>query len=318
MRSGFSWRLVKLLAASAVLVLSLQILVYKLSKDLPKPVLLSEEDYRVLSPQTYKYILNQPAACKDKNLLLVFMVPVAPQEVEARRAVRKTWGAKGVETLTLFFVGVPEEQRSGIQDQLEVESGHHADIIQMDFVDSYPNLTIKTMMMMNWLATHCPNASYAMKVDSDIFVNIFYLMQRLRSSPRRGYITGSVIRDGRPRRDRSSKWFVSEQLYPEDSFPPYVSGAGYVFSSDLAGRISWASRHVRMIPLEDVYVGLCLQVLDVRPVYSYTLPFMTNLFEVRDLEYDRCAFSSLIIVNGFSPSELVRVWPDFYQGHAHC
>lgn len=318
MRSSCSWRSVKLLAAAAVVVLSLQILVYKLSEDLPKPVLLSEEDYRVLSPQTYRYILNQPAACRDQNLLLVLMVPVAPQQAEARRAVRRTWGAPGAETLTLFFVGVPEEQGSGIQERLEAESGRHADIIQMDFVDSYHNLTIKTMMMMHWLATHCPNASYAMKVDSDIFVNIFYLARRLRGSPRVGYITGSVIRGGRPRRSSRSKWFVSEQQYPKDRFPPYMSGAGYVFSSDLAGRISWASRYVRMIPLEDVYVGLCLQVLDVRPVYSYTLPFMTNLFEVGDLEYDRCTFARRVLVNGFSPSELVRVWQDFHQGHARC
>ncbi|XP_029999789.1 beta-1,3-galactosyltransferase 2 [Sphaeramia orbicularis] len=318
MRSSCSWRLVKFLAASAVLVLSLQILVYELSTDLPTPVLLSEEDYRVLSPQTYKYILNQPAACKHRTPFLVFMVPVAPQQVEARQAVRKTWGAPGAETLTLFFMGVPEEQGSGVQEQLEAESGRHADIIQMDFVDSYPNLTIKTMMMMNWLATHCPNASYAMKVDSDIFVNIFYLMQRLRGSPRWGYITGSVIRNGKVRRDSSSKWFVSKQMYPKDRYPTYMSGAGYVFSSDLAWRISWASRYVKMIPLEDVYVGLCLQVLDVRPVYSYSLPFMTNLFEVRDLQYDRCTFARRVIVNGFSPSELVRVWQDFYQGHVHC
>uniref|UniRef100_A0A3B5PU36 Hexosyltransferase n=1 Tax=Xiphophorus maculatus TaxID=8083 RepID=A0A3B5PU36_XIPMA len=201
---------------------------------------------------------------------------------------------------------------------LEKESQQHGDIIQMDFLDSYQNLTIKTMMMMKWLADHCPNASYAMKVDSDIFVNVFYLIQRLRSSPRVGFITGSVIRDGIPRRDPSSKWYLSKELYLEDSFPPYVSGAGYVFSTDLAARISWASRFVRVIPLEDVYVGLCLRVLGVRPVYAYSLPRFRNLFEVRKLEYDRCTFAGLIIVNRFKPSELLQMWQDFSEGQADC
>ena len=90
-----------------------------------------------------------------------------------------------------------------------MENQEHSDIIQMDFIDSYHNLTIKTMMVMNWLATHCPNASYAMKVDTDTFVNVFYLVNELLAvSPRHDFITGSVIADGRPRRDRRSKWYV--------------------------------------------------------------------------------------------------------------
>ncbi|XP_044218235.1 beta-1,3-galactosyltransferase 2 [Thunnus albacares] len=321
MRITFSWRLVKLLAVSAVLVLSAQVLVSRVtfSKHRPKPSPLPDEEYRVLSPETYKYILNQPAVCKDRSPFLVFMVPVAPPEAAAREAIRKTWGAPAQDTLTLFYVGLPEGgQVSGIQEKLEEESRKHADIIQMNFVDSYKNLTIKTMMMMNWLATHCPNASYTMKVDADIFVNVFYLIRRLSSSPRQGYITGSVIGDGKPRRDSNSKWQITEELYPEDSFPPYVSGAGYVFSTDLAARISWASRFVRMIPLEDVYVGLCLNVLGVRPVYSRSLLTLRNLFEIQNLKYDRCTFAKLVLVNGFNPSQLLHAWQDFSQGHTSC
>ncbi|XP_038560220.1 beta-1,3-galactosyltransferase 2-like [Micropterus salmoides] len=321
MRITYSWRLVKLLTVSAVLVLSAQILVSRVTarEHPPKPSPLPVEAYRVISPETYQYILNQPAVCKDRSPFLVFMVPVAPVETAARDAVRKTWGTPGQDTLTLFFVGLPEGvQVSSIQDKLEEESRKHADIIQMNFQDSYQNLTIKTMVMMNWLATHCPNASYAMKVDADIFVNVFYLIRRLRSSPRQGFITGSVISDGRPRRDSNSKWHVSEELYPEDSFPPYVSGAGYVFSADLAARISWASRFIRMIPLEDVYVGLCLRVLGVRPVYSRSLLTFRNLFEIGKLEYDRCIFAKLVIVNGFKPPQLLEIWQDFSKGHTSC
>ncbi|XP_037536665.1 beta-1,3-galactosyltransferase 1-like [Nematolebias whitei] len=228
-------------------------------------------------------------------------------------------GAPSPDTLTLFFTGLPETgDLRPIQEELEHESRLHEDIIQMDFMDSYQNLTLKTLMMMKWLGSHCPNTSFAMKVDADIFVNVFHLKDRLRTSPTQSFITGSVIWDGRPRRDPSSKWYLSKDMYPEDSFPPYVSGAGYVFSSDLAGRISWASRSVQLIPMEDVYVGLCLRVLGVRPVYSRSLFFLRNLFEIRKLDYDRCTFAGLIIVNNFEPSELLRVWPDFFKGHAHC
>ncbi|XP_040010167.1 beta-1,3-galactosyltransferase 2 [Xiphias gladius] len=319
MRTTYSWRLVRLLTVSAVLVLSAQLLVSSLSKHLPKPSPLTVVEDRLLSPETYQYILNQPAVCRDRSPFLFFMVPVAPEEAAAREAIRNTWGAPGQDTLTLFYMGlVGGGQVSSIQGKLEDESRKHADIIQMNFQDSYQNLTIKIMMMMNWLATYCPNASYVMKVDADIFVNVFYLISWLRGSARQGFITGSVISDGRPRRDSNSKWYLSEEEYPEDSFPPYVSGAGYVFSADLAGRISWASRFVRMVSMEDVYVGLCLRVLGVRPVYSLGLLTLRNLFEIRNLEYNRCTFAKLIIVNGFKPSKLLHVWQDFSKGHSSC
>ncbi|XP_072242994.1 beta-1,3-galactosyltransferase 1 [Leuresthes tenuis] len=319
MRKLFSSRLLKLLAASAVLVLSAHLLLSAALWRTAGPSPLPVEDFRLLSSLTYQYLFNQPDVCRDRSPFLVFMVPVAPHEAAAREAVRRTWGAAGRDTLTLFYAGLPAAgQLSPIQEMLEEESRLHGDIIQMNFMDSYQNLTIKTMMMMKWLATHCPSASYAMKVDADIFVNVNLLLQRLQSSPRLGFITGSVIRDGRPRRDPNSKWYLPEELYPEGSFPPYVSGAGYVFSTDLAGRISWASRFVRAVPLEDVYVGLCLRVLGIQPVYSHRLLFLGNLFEIQKLDYDRCAFTRLILVNGFKPSELLHVWQDFSKGHAGC
>ncbi|KAM4616113.1 beta-1,3-galactosyltransferase 2 [Polymixia lowei] len=323
MRITFSWRFVKLFSVSAVLVLSVKIFLSRIitKTPLPKPSPIPSEQYKVISPVTYKYVLNQPAACKDRSPFLIFMVPVAPGDDTKRDVIRKTWGAPGlvpsVDTLTLFYVGLPAEGQD-IQHNLEKESREHADIIQMDFLDSYHNLTIKTMMIMNWLANHCQNASYAMKVDSDIFVNVYYLVKRLGGCPRQDYITGSVIRDGRPRRDGKSKWHLSEDLYFEDSFPPYVSGAGYVFSIDLARKISWASRFVRMIPLEDVYVGLCLRVLGIRPVYSQSLLTLRNLFEVRQLEYEKCTFAKRVIVTGFKPLQLLHIWQDFSQGHLSC
>lgn len=322
MTRSHSWRLLRLLAVSAVLVLTAQIFVCRIAlRKRPREAALPlpEDVHRILAPETYEYIINQPDICKERSPFLVFMVPVSPAEAEAREAVRKTWGAPNPNTLTLFYTGLPKGPRVGLfQEKMEEESKAHADIIQMNFQDSYQNLTIKTMMMMNWLATYCPSASYAMKVDADIFVNVFYLVNLLKSAPERGFITGSVIRDGAPRRDRNSKWYLSEELYPEDSFPWYVSGAGYVFSLDLAAKISWGSRFVRMIPLEDVYVGLCLRVVGIKPVYSRSLLTFRNLFEIRNLKYDRCTFARLVIVNQFKPSELVRIWQDFSSGHDNC
>ncbi|CAN9512793.1 unnamed protein product [Ophioblennius macclurei] len=319
MRTTSSCRSLKFVCVATLLALPLLLLLGGWAEReepvLPSP--LPAEEYRLISPRSYRFLLDQPRACRERSPLLVLLVPVAPRDAAARRAVRATWGsAGGGDTLTLFFTGVPPGEDRG--SVLWEESRQHADIVQMDFVDSYQNLTVKTLMMMSWVGSRCPNASYAMKVDADIFVNVFYLLELLRNSPRRGFITGSVIRDGRPRRDPKSKWYLSKEQYPDDHFPPYVSGAGYVFSADLAERISWASGFVRPIPMEDVYVGLCLRVLRVRPEYSRSLLGLRNLFEIRELDYDRCSFAKRVIVNGFKPSELQEIWRDFSRGHSSC
>ncbi|XP_054629659.1 beta-1,3-galactosyltransferase 2-like [Dunckerocampus dactyliophorus] len=315
MRTHVFRRSVGLLVVSVVIVACVYALLARNGsvKQLPKPR--PAEEHRLLSPETYTYLLNQPAACKVRKPFLVLMVPVAPHDYSAREAIRKTWGTASQDTLTLFYMGITEGGQA--RSTLWEESRTHSDVIQMNFLDTYKNLTIKTMMMMNWLATHCPDVFYAMKVDADIFVNVFYLVRMLRSSPRRGYITGSVISHGKPQRNAASKWALSEQMYPEDRLPTYVSGAGYVFSIDLAAEISRASRFVRLVPYEDVYVGLCLRVLGIRPVYGRTWLFK-NLFEIRNLEYDRCRFAGLVLVNGFQPSQLLQAWKDFSQGYKSC
>lgn len=317
----FSCRLFKFLFIFALLALA--VLVISLIRDSPKLSLVSTRERALVSPYTYRYVHDQPLLCKNRKPFLVFMVPVAPQETESRAVIRRTWANVSVSgslnTLTVFFMGVPEEPVSKASTVLlENESRTHMDIVQMNFRDSYQNLTIKTVMMMHWVATHCPEASYVMKVDADIFVNVFYLVRWLKTSSRHEFITGSVITDGRPRRDHNSKWYVSQEQYPEDTFPAYTSGAGYVLSTDLASRITWACQFVPLISLEDVYIGLCLRVLGIRPSYGISLPTLRNLFEIRNLEYDRCTFSRLILVNGFNPSRLLEVWQDFVEGQSRC
>lgn len=316
----------KLLTCFAVagLVTYVAILVFNRTL-LPMKTPTPKELYDVISPSTYRFILNQAELCEKKSPFLVLMIPVTLKDTKARTAIRRTWGQDGliphVTVLHLFVIGQPVQSDPVLQEHLERESKEYGDIIQMDFVDSYRNLTIKTMMIMNWIATYCQGAWYAMKIDADIFLNVRYLVDYLHDqgeSSRKDYISGSVISDAVPHRDRFNKWYISEDLYPDTWYPPYVSGAAYVFSTDLARKISWASRFVRPIPLEDVYVGLCLHVLGVKPMYATTFLGLGNLFEVRRLKYERCTFAKRIIVNGFNPQNLLRIWHDFQKSYFTC
>ncbi|XP_043079877.1 beta-1,3-galactosyltransferase 1-like [Puntigrus tetrazona] len=266
--------------------------------------------HHVAHPRNYHFTLDEPDKCSQLDPFLVFMVPVAPHQLEARNAIRSTWGnessVQGKAVLTLFLVGLSGGAEA--QQQLEEESRQHRDLLQSDFVDSYFNLTIKTMVIMDWLATRCPQATYAMKVDSDMYINPENLMSLLLSpnTPRENYITGYLMWDRPVVRDKNSKWYVAEELYPEPNYPTYLLGMGYVFSNDLSGKIVEASKEVQPFNIEDAYVGACLKQLGVAP----SSPPDPSQFRAYLGQYFREDFLRVITTILGSPQQLIDIWKD--------
>ena len=132
----------------------------------------------MIYPGNYHFILDDTELCRSIHPYLVLIVPVAPGNWIARDAIRRTWGnetlIQGELIQTVFLLGVPKNSSNikVLQRKVRTENRLYHDLIQSDFIDSYHNLTIKTMVMMEWLDAHCPAASYAMKIDSDMFLNV--------------------------------------------------------------------------------------------------------------------------------------------------
>ncbi|KAM4621355.1 beta-1,3-galactosyltransferase 2-like [Polymixia lowei] len=230
------------------------------------------EKYFVAYPHQYRFMLDEPDKCRQQKPFLVLMVPVAPQNWVARDAIRKTWAGETTvlgQVVTHFFVMGKSTEGDGpdpLQEKVLEESQKHHDLLQSDFLDSYHNLTIKTMVMLEWLISRCPSASYAMKIDSDMFLNTHNLVAMLLEAPKHDYMTGLMVRGAVVLRDPNSKWFLPEEAFPEYYYPTYALGMGYVFSLDLPQKLIEASRHVKAVYIEDVYLGLCLRYLGIEPI----------------------------------------------------
>ncbi|KAI4902872.1 hypothetical protein NFI96_000376, partial [Prochilodus magdalenae] len=253
-----------------------------------------ETQYHVAYPCDYNYILNEPERCQKENPFLVLMVPVAPGNREARDALRSTWGSEKMvmnKVVSLFFIlGQPSSETGEEQTQkLLQESEEYHDIVQSDFLDSYKNLTIKTMVIMEWLTSHCQNASYAMKIDSDMFLNVDSLVNMLLKAPSQDYLTGLVEMHATVNQDPQSKWYFPKDVFPDDFYPPYALGLGYVFSMDLPEKLVEGAKYVRAVYIEDVYIGLIMKYLGIRLTHSGP-----GLFNVFPVPYNRCSYSKLI------------------------
>ncbi|XP_071983493.1 beta-1,3-galactosyltransferase 2-like [Engystomops pustulosus] len=269
----------------------------------------------------YEYIINEPDKCKEHSPFLVLLITVERWQREARQAIRNTWGKEellpGVKILRLFFLGKDPNLNNDSKQAILKESQEFHDIIQQDYMDTYNNLTIKVLMGLNWITTYCPHALYIMKTDSDMFVNPEYLVNELlkpNQPPKTNYFTGYLMINASPIRNLDSKWYVSPEVYPEEKYPPFCSGTGYVLSGDLSHKIVKIYPHIRWIHLEDVFIGLCLDKIGVQPV----APPKNSDFNAWRVTYSDCVYHRLVTSHGVSPGEILHYWNNLQKNKNIC
>lgn len=252
--------------------------------------------------------LQLPAVdCRRDPPFLVLLVTSSHEQLSARTAIRKTWGRErvvlGKRTETFFLLGTTPSEATALA--VAQEGRRHRDIIQKDFLDVYLNLTLKTMMGIEWVHHFCPQAAFVMKTDSDMFVNVSYLVELLlRKNRTARFFTGFLKMHDLPIREKRSKWFVSRYEYPWDKYPPFCSGTAYVFSGDVASQVYNVSESVPFLKLEDVFVGLCLAKLGIGLEELHS----EQTFFPGGLSFSICRFRKIVACHHVQPQKMLIYW----------
>ncbi|XP_018408195.1 PREDICTED: beta-1,3-galactosyltransferase 5-like [Nanorana parkeri] len=251
------------------------------------------------------FIKVPESKCKQNPPFLVLLVTTTHNQKEARMAIRKTWGKdqliQGKRVATFFLLGT----NAGKPVSLSEEINTYKDIIQKDFVDTYYNLTIKTLTGLDWIVHHCPQTRYIMKTDTDMFVNTLYLIELLmRKNQTSNLFTGILKPNDPPIRNIFSKWYISKREYDRDKYPPFCSGTGYVLSVDVAQRIYNISFSIPFFKLEDVYIGMCLDKLKVPLQELHSLP----IFFAYKPSFSVCTYRNLVTSHEVQPQEIIMYW----------
>ncbi|XP_063850321.1 beta-1,3-galactosyltransferase 5-like [Scylla paramamosain] len=204
----------------------------------------------------YKYLINEPHLCHDR-ISIINMIPIASYSLASRRRIRNTWGnraaAESTGMMTVFVLGVTNNIQ--YQQLIEEESQTYHDIIQVNFIDSYRNLTLKTLTILHWTKTYCPGASWLLKSDEDIFVNPFALRNIVANHTQAGFVCFLnrflwVCRKGK---NCPQKWAVSSQEYQHSIYPPYCLGPAYAISSNMVRKVFTDANKTHPFVMEDVY-----------------------------------------------------------------
>uniref|UniRef100_A0A3Q0S1D3 Hexosyltransferase n=1 Tax=Amphilophus citrinellus TaxID=61819 RepID=A0A3Q0S1D3_AMPCI len=277
--------------------------------------------YHVAYPRNYRFIMDDTPTCRTTTPFLILVVPVAPSDVEKRNIIRQAWGNEklvlGQQVETVFILGLPRgKEARQQQEKLQQENQQHHDLIQNNFLDSYHNLTIKTMVMLEWLAAHCGEASFVMKIDSDVFLHVPNLVKLLLdpSTANQNYITGLVWWHGPVLRNPFIKFYMPRSVIAESEYPPYPLGLAYVMSLDLPGKILGVSPQVKPIYIEDAYLGMCLKRLGISP----TDPPERTMFLINPTHpLSSCSLSKVIASTTTGISQMKSYWERVRQG-VHC
>ena len=113
-----------------------------------------------------------------------------------------------------------------LQTNVTRESDLYDDILQEDFIDSYANLTVKSLMLLKWFSKSCEKVPYVLKTDDDVFINLKNLHALVTKNKKTNLLMGTLICGATPIRDPYNKWFSPKYMYGKKRYPNYLSGTG--------------------------------------------------------------------------------------------
>ncbi|KAH8240974.1 hypothetical protein KR026_009553 [Drosophila bipectinata] len=227
-------------------------------------------------------------------------------------AIRQTWMHYGSRRdIGMAFV-LGRGTNATANERLDRENMMYADMIRGNFIDSYYNLTLKTISALEWSLWHCPLAKYVLKTDDDMFINMPKLMKFIDTLSAKRRIYGRRAENWMPVRNKQSKYFVSYRQFTARFFPYFTTGPAYLLTGDIVGELYAQSLATAYLKLEDVFLtGIVADILGVPRV---------NVKEIANTNTKAwaCRVRDRITIHMVSPNEQFDLWKKLLDTSIAC
>ncbi|KAL3335573.1 hypothetical protein AABB24_031682 [Solanum stoloniferum] len=214
----------------------------------------------------------------DQPVDLFIGILSAGNHFAERMAIRRSWLQhqliKSSNVVARFFVAL--HARKDINVELKKEAEFFGDIVIVPFMDNYDLVVLKTVAICEY-GVHVAFAKNIMKCDDDTFVRVDAVIKEINKIPEnRSLYVGNINYYHKPL--RNGKWAVTYEEWPEEDYPPYANGPGYIISSAIANFIvsEFDTHKLKLFKMEDVSMGMWVEKFNSssRPVqYVHSLKF---------------------------------------------
>ncbi|KAM4574022.1 UDP-GlcNAc:betaGal beta-1,3-N-acetylglucosaminyltransferase 9 [Odontesthes bonariensis] len=302
------------------------------AKPLPTMPPFDFEGYlREKDNRNFKLLIDQPEKCPESHAAPYMLIAVksTAADFDKRQVVRRTWGREGHSQpggsiRTVFLLGVPRNRTAlPLWEQLlAYESEAFGDILLWDFEDTFFNLTLKETHFLEWVNSSCPHVKFIFKGDADVYVNVENILEMLQGrEPEEDLFVGDIIVHAKPIRRRTSKYYVPESVYGGGLYPNYAGGGGFVMSGLTARRLSSACRQVELFPIDDVFLGMCLQLIGVKPLRhqgfrTFGIPRPSAAPHLQT--FNPCFYRELMVVHSLSVPQIWLMWNLLHDPKLSC
>ncbi|KAK5643272.1 hypothetical protein RI129_007117 [Pyrocoelia pectoralis] len=161
----------------------------------------------------------------------------------------------------IFLLGLAPTDKYTKQAAIVDEERRFGDLLQGNFIEAYRNLTYKHLMGIQWAAANCQRVKYVIKMDDDIVVNFYKLVDLLHTLrlPRK-LLAGYILSGMAPVREPANKWYIRLDEYKYPSYPTFLSGWFYITNPITVQSLVKESSKVPYFWVDDVYItGLLAQ-----------------------------------------------------------
>ncbi len=281
----------------------------------------------------FPMLLDVPNKCggpqNSADVFLLLAIKSSPENYDRREVLRRTWAEerlhKGVWIRRVFITGWSKSdfEKNRLNNLLKLENSENKDILQWDFNDSFYNLTLKQILFLEWMERWCPHARFLFNGDDDIFANTFnmveYLQGQTGNDGSKHLFIGNLVLNTGPSRYPSNKYFVPVQVLESDRYPPYCSGGGFLLSGFTAKTIYNMSRSIDLLPIDDVYMGMCLEKAGLKPTSHLGVKADGLHIPAKNLDkFHPCYYREMILVHKFLPHMIFVMWNEIQNPHLEC
>uniref|UniRef100_A0A8C6T821 Hexosyltransferase n=1 Tax=Neogobius melanostomus TaxID=47308 RepID=A0A8C6T821_9GOBI len=281
----------------------------------------------------FPMLLDIPNKCggpEDSSQVFLFLViKSSPGNYERREVLRKTWARErqrnGLWIRRIFISGTAGSgvEKMRLNKLLQVEQKLFNDILQWDFADSFFNLTLKQILFLEWMERNCPNTRFQLNGDDDVFANtdnmVEYLHGLTDNDGGKHLFIGHLIQYVGPIRSPENKYFVPVQVHESNSYPPYCGGGGFLLSGYTASVIYDMSKSITLLPIDDVYMGMCLAKAGLKPESHMGVKTAGLYIPSSKLDgYDPCFYKEVLLVHRFLPMQMFLMWHRIQNPELDC